>query len=314
MNTLQTIGATLPVILLVLLGILIRKIQLISAEAIRDLKKLVVNITLPLLLFKAFATMVFEPRYVLIVAAIFLACTLVMFLSSKLGFLPGLTSMYSSFLMAGFEAGMLGYAIFGSIFGEASIPHFAVIDLGQVLFVFFILITSLAVLQGRRLTPGQTLLNFLKSPVILGILAGIIANFSGLYRLISGDALASSLTTTVSILGGLTTPLVAIVIGYELQFQKGRMTLPLQTVALRLVVWVGLAIVFNALVIRQWLGLDRNFEAAVMLMAILPAPFVVPFYLRDDHKEEQDYILNVLSIGTVIALIGGAIIRLVYAA
>ena len=312
MNALQTMSATLPVIFLVLLGILIRKVQLISAEAIRDFKKLVVNVTLPLLLFKAFATMVFEARFVLIVASIFLACTLVMFLSSKMGFLPGLSSVYSSFLMAGFEAGMLGYAIFGSIFGDANIPHFAVIDLGQVLFVFFILITRLAVLQGRRLSLAQTLLNFVKSPVIIGIFAGIIANFTGLYRLLAGDALAPSLINTVSILGGLTTPLVAMVIGYELQFQKGRMALPLQTVALRLVVWVGLALLFNALVIRQLMGLDRNFEAAVMLMAILPAPFVVPIYLRDDHKGEQDYILNVLSIGTVVALIGGAIIRLVY--
>jgi malate permease and related proteins len=312
MSTLQTIGATLPVIFLVMLGILIRKVQIISPEAIRDFKKLVVNVTLPLLLFKAFATMVFEARYLLIVAAIFLACTLVMVLSSKLGFLPGLTSTYSSFLMAGFEAGMLGYAIFGSIFGDANIPHFAVIDLGQVLFVFFILITRLAVLQGRRLSLGQTLLNFVKSPVIIGIFTGIIANFSGFYQLLAGDGLASSLIATVNLLGGLTMPLVALVIGYELQFQKGRMAVPLQTVALRLAVWVGLALLFNSLVISQFMGLDRNFEAALMLMAILPAPFVVPFYLKEDHKEEQDYILNVLSIGTVVTLIGSVIIRLVY--
>jgi malate permease and related proteins len=312
MNTLQTFTATLPVIFLVLIGILIHRVQLVGERTIQDFKKLVVNITLPLLLFKAFATMVFEARYLFIVASVFIACTLVMLLSSKLRFIPGLTSMYSSFLMAGFEAGMLGYAIFGSIFGEASIPNFAVIDLGQVIFVFFILITRLEQGQGRQFNLYQTFLNFLKTPVILGILAGVIANFSGVYRILSGWELTFSLLHTADILAGLTLPLVALVIGYELKFQKRRLILPVLTVSLRLLVWGTLAVLFNIFVIRQIMGLDRNFEAAVMLMAILPAPFVVPFYLKSDQAEERDYILNTLSIGTVVALIGSVIIRMVY--
>ena len=312
MNILQTLSATLPVILLVLLGILIRRVRLVQEGTVADFKKLVVNLTLPLLLFKAFATMQFEARYLVIVAIIFAACTLVMFLSTRLKLLPGLSSDYSSFLMAGFEAGMLGYAIFGSIYGEANIPYFAVVDLGQVLFVFFILITRLETHQGRQISLAQTFTTFLKSPVIIGILAGVIANFSGVYTALAGWELTNSVLKTTEILAGLTTPLVALTIGYELRFQKGRLALPLQTVALRLVLWVGLALLFNFLVIRQSLGLDRTFEAAVLLMAILPAPFVVPFYLKAGESEERDYILNTLSLGAIVTLIGSVIIRLMY--
>ncbi len=312
MNILQTLSATLPVILLVLLGILIRRVRLIQKGTVADFKKLVVNLTLPLLLFKAFATMQFEARYLVIVAIIFAACTLVMFLSTRLKFIPGLSSDYSSFLMAGFEAGMLGYAIFGSIYGEGNIPYFAVVDLGQVLFVFFILITRLETHQGRQINLAQTFTTFLKSPVIIGILAGVIANFSGVYTALAGWELTNSVLKTAEILAGLTTPLVALTIGYELRFQKGRLALPLQTVVLRLVLWVGLALLFNFLVIRQSLGLDRTFEAAVLLMAILPAPFVVPFYLKAGESEERDYILNTLSLGTIVTLIGSVIIRLMY--
>jgi malate permease and related proteins len=312
MSLLQTLSTTLPVIFLVGIGLFFRRTQFIKPGSIADFKKLVVNLTLPLVLFKAFSSMQFEPRFLLIVASVFTACTLVMLAASRLPFLPGLTSPYSSYLMAGFEAGMLGYAVFSSTYGEANIPRFAVIDLGQVLFVFFVLVTRLEASQSRRLSAVETLKQFFKTPVIIAILVGILANMSGVYRLLAGWELTASVLNTAEILAGLTLPLVAIVIGYELSFKPGSLVHPLQTVLLRLVVWVALALAFNVLVIRGILGLDPIFEAAVMLMAVLPAPFVIPLYLRQGDSEERDYIINTLSLGTLAALAGVVIIRLLY--
>jgi hypothetical protein len=140
----------------------------------------------------------------------------------------------------------------------------------------------------------------------------MLANLSGLYRLLAGFEPAAGLLTAVAILAGLTTPLVAIVIGYELRFQAGAFAAALQTALLRLALWVGLALAFNALVIRAALGLDWTFEAAVLLMAVLPAPFVVPIYLKGEEREDRDYILNTLSIGTVLALAGSVVVRMLY--
>ncbi len=312
MTLLQTLATTLPVIFLVALGVVFRVIHFVSEATVHDIKSLVVNLTLPLLLFKAFATMQFEARFLLIVACVFGACTVVMLLASRLRFLPGLRPRYASYLMAGFEAGMLGYAVFSATYGVDAIPRFAVIDLGQVLFVFFILVTRLEASQSRRQSAGQTVLQFFKTPVIIGILAGVLANLSGLYRLLSGWELSNSLLHTAEILAGLTTPLVALVIGYELSFKAGALWHPLQTVAMRLLVWVSLALGFNALVIRGVLGLDPIFEAAVMLMAVLPGPFVIPLYLRQGQGEDRDYIVNTLSLGTVAALVGVVVVRAVY--
>jgi malate permease and related proteins len=312
MQIIETISATLPVILLVFTGIILRRIKLITRSTIDDFQRLVVNITLPLLLFKAFATMHFESRYFLLVAVIFTACTIVLFISSKLSFIPGLKNPYASFLMAGFEAGMLGYAMFSAIYGVDNISYFAVIDLGQVLFVFFILITRLEVFQGRDIGLARTLMNFFKTPVILGILAGGLVNAMGIYKVLETQALTGSILRTAEILAGMTTPLVAIVIGYGLKFRTKGISEPVKTVSLRLILWVVLALAFNYLIIRQLLGLDRMFEAAVLIMAILPAPFVVPFYLPSENDDSKEYILNALSLGTVVALFASVIVRLMY--
>jgi len=312
MNYLETFSSTLPIIFLVIAGIVFRITGFVQEGTIQDFKKLVVGFSLPLLLFKAFSTMRFELHYLIIVATIFTACVVVMLISMKMQFFPGLSSRYSSFLMVGFEAGMLGYAMFSSIYGSENISYFAVIDLGQVLFVFFVLITRLEFQQSRRLSPGQTLVKFLQTPVILGIIAGILANLTGFYLFLTRWPVTNSLLATAEIFASLTTPLVAIFIGYELRLRMSGIWLPLQTVLLRLVVWVGLAVGFNLLVIRQMLHLDPMFEAAVLLMAVLPAPFVIPLYLRAGDEKDREYILNTLSLGTIAALIGGVLVRIIY--
>ena len=113
-------------------------------------------------------------------------------------------------------------------------------------------------------------------------------------------------------ISGLTATLVALVIGYELNFQIKGLPNALQTCGIRLATWVLLAAGLNFFILRGVLGLDRTFEAAVMIMAVLPAPFVIPLYLQEGEQVEQEAILNVLSLGIVIALLGSMIVKLLY--
>jgi predicted permease len=127
-----------------------------------------------------------------------------------------------------------------------------------------VLITRLEVYQGREIDLKHTLVTFLKTPVIIGILAGGLTNVFGLYTIMEGQPITNSIMRTAEILAGMTTPLVAIVIGFGLRFRKGSLIEPAKTVILRSVLWIILALIFNALVIRQLMGLDRLFEAAVL--------------------------------------------------
>jgi predicted permease len=312
MSILQTLSTTLPVILIVATGLLLRRIGLVRPESINDLKKLVVNLTLPLLLFKAFATMQFETRYLLIIGGVFGACLGVMLLVGQLKRVPGLGSRYAPFLMTGFEAGMLGYALFSAIYGEANIPKFAVIDLGQVLFVFLILIPRLAIGQGQKPSLSQTLIGIVKTPVIVAIVLGMTVNLFRLYPILAGQPLTYSVLKAAEMLAGLTASLVALIIGFELNFQPGSLVKALQLCLIRLVTWVLLALAFNTFIVQGMLGLDSTFAAAVMIMAILPAPFVIPLYLREGEPMEKAVILNVLSLGILFALAGSMVVKLLY--
>jgi malate permease and related proteins len=198
------------------------------------------------------------------------------------------------------------------VFGQAQIPAFALVDLGQVLFVFFILLPALENLQGGKSTWKEVFLNFIKTPVILAILIGILLNLTGAYSLISNGFVFQWIWKAFELLAGLTSPLVAIVIGAELFFKRNSIKPALLTVGLRLMVWLPLAFLFNHFIISGLLHLDQTYEAAVLLMSILPAPFVVPIYLTEDDSNQRDMILSTLSIGTLISLLGAVVVRLFY--
>ncbi len=300
---LNALFKVIPVLLLLLLGFFLGRRDFFSPATRQQLKNLIVNIALPSALFLAFSQVQLEWRYLWIIGIIFSACWLVMSLSRRGLALTSRKSDYFPFLMTGFEAGMLGYAIFSAVYGADQIYKFGVIDLGQVTFVFFILVPALRKQSSEKQTFSQVLLSFLKTPVILAILAGILFNRTGLYQAFSEYPLYQSLHTVLQQLANLTTPLVALVIGSEIRVDRARITRPLRTSLLRLLVWVSAALLLNALVIDRLLGLDRVFQAAVLTMAILPPPFVIPLFVQNASPDDQAYIVNTLSLFTLITLI-----------
>jgi hypothetical protein len=215
---------------------------------------------------------------------------------------------------------MIGYALYTAIFGAENLYRFAVVDLGQVLFVFFVLAPVVMRWASGQAPPlSETAAAFVRTPVIIAIVAGVAGSLLGLAEPIESNAISNAGLETLALLAAVTTPAIAIVIGYSTAFSAGSMSDPARTLAVRLPIWIGLAIVFNWLVIDQLLGLDRLFQAAVMTMAVLPPPFVVPLYMarargRDVSDDpDHDYLANTLSLATIVTLVLITIVGVVYA-
>lgn len=300
---LSALAKVVPVLLLILLGVALRRLHFVRPETMDDLRKLVVNVTLPAALFLAFSQVTVEPQYLLIAVIMAGACMVALLLGRVLNRPLGINSPYMPSLLTGFEAGMMGYAIYAAVYGQDNIYKFGIVDLGQVLFVFFILVPGL-----ERLTTGQkpfreTVLGFLKTPVILAILGGLIVKQLGLASLAAGNPLGNSVLETLRLLGGMTTPLVALVIGYGLQLRAGALGKPARTIAARLLVWVPFGLVLAFVIVGRLLQLDAEFQAAVMTMVILPPPFVIPLFMRGAGEDDVNYVINSLTLATLVTLV-----------
>ena len=310
---LSALAKVLPIVLLILLGVGLRRINFLQLSTIQDFKRLIVNVTLPAALFLAFARVTVELRYLLIVVTVFMACLLVLLLGRRLGPWLGVRSPYFPSLITGFEAGMLGYAIYGAVYGAENLYKFGIIDLGQVLFVFFILVPGLErMTAGAKPSFSATLVSFLKTPVILAILGGLLFKSVGLTDLFTASPMLNSVLEAAALVGGMTTPLVALVIGYELAFRPGAMRGPVVTATARLVIWVSAGVLFTWLVVGRMLQLDTAFQAAVLTMVLLPGPFVIPMFMQGDDEADANYVVNTLTIGTLVTLFAYALVPVIF--
>lgn len=181
-----------------------------------------------------------------------------------------------------------------------------------MIFVFFVLVGALERQSSAAKPLRETLLAFLKTPVIIGILAGIAANQIGLMALLNSSPITAGVLRTVELVAGLTTSLIALIIGYEMQLQKDQLREPLKTIGLRLLFWLPIGLLISVVLIDRLLQLDRDFQAAVMTMIILRPPFVIPLFIPEVDNSNRTYVVNMLSLATVVTLFAFAIVTVIY--
>ncbi|MCX7709470.1 MAG: permease [Clostridia bacterium] len=310
-DTVVIVSKVLPVILLIILGNVFRKSRFIRQSTIDELKKIIVNISLPALLFMAFAGTSFEGRYGLIFLSVFLVCGLMLLLGTIFKSFLNSNNRYLPSLFSGFETGMMGYSLFVAVYGAANMYKLALIDLGQVTFVFFILVTYLQKINGKSSTINQIVLSFLKSPVILAILSGILVGSLGLLDAVEAYPLSNSILETLKLLSNLTVPVICVVIGYELHIDPQNLGRPLLTALIRVLLLLGIAFLISELLIERIMHLDHTFKIALYTMFLLPPPFVIPIFMEAQEVENKRFILNTISIHIVLSLAAFLVLILV---
>ena len=312
MILLEAISKVLPVILLFVLGIVLRRRKAIQPGTVADLKMIVVNFGLPSLLFLAFSRVTLEGRFFILTLTITVLGILVLWLSGLLRRLLRIRSPYFQALLPGFEGGMIGYGIYSAAYGSSNLYKLGVMDFGQAIFFFGFMLPFLERLRNRSRSLAESLRAFISSPPLLAILFGIAINLSGVMPALDGWPLSSGVLKTLEIIGNLTLPLIGIVIGYEIQLSWKQLPLPALTSLLRMILWVGVALLLNTFLLDGLLHLDRGFQAALMTLLILPPSFITLLYLPEGDAETQAYVVNTLSLSTLLTLILFPLVTLVY--
>ena len=304
MEVLKTI---LPVVVMLAIGMLARRKKLIAREGVDAMKSVVVNITLPAVLLNAFATTRYTLMDVVIPLMMFAVCVAAWALGKAAGKLLRMPSRFVPFLTTGFEAGMLGYALFNMLYGADRTAEFARIDLGQVLFVFTAYKVLLG-LEGReRADAGRLLKEMALSPIIIAIAAGVLLGATGLYRAMVPSGAAEVLSACADFVAAPTSAIILLAIGYDLVLGDIPWLNTLKVVGVRFVIMMLLRLALVA--VLGWLWPDAGLGAAVNVMFILPPPFVLPVFA--DDADQRVYVSSALSVSTLVAIVGFGVLAAV---
>ena len=311
MSVLEVIYKILPLIITIILGYFLSRRGYLNDGYIEAFKKIVVNITLPAGLLVAFASIDFELKFVLVFAAVFVSCTLMLLIGKLIAKPLGIKSPYFPYLLTGFEAGMLGYALYGGIYGLDKLSEFGIVDIGQVLFVFLVTVPMVSHM-GKENNSGffkQSLKTAVKSPVIWSIFLGLILSIAGIGGLAKTQAY-SSVKGIFDFISAPTPFLICLVIGSGLNFSFAKMKTESLTAVLKVAISIAFAAIVTFLILKP-LGLSGMLTVPLFSMFVLPGPFIIPVFMDPKNRSEVEYVSNTLSIGTLLGLVGFIVISFI---
>lgn len=293
----------IPIILLILLGYIIRVKSLLKEETMHGIKKLVLDISLPAILFSTFLNMHFEKGYFLVIFISFaMLCTffLLGFLINKI---KPLYHPMNPFISSAFCFGLLGIPLFGTVFGVENLGKISILGVGNELFCWLVYYNTLEFRFNDKKFSIHIIKELFKSPLLISIFVGILFNLLGLANLFKSNALLIGVYTTIQYIANLGTPLILLIIGFTLKFNKEYTKKSIIFVISRTIVILSVGYLVKFLIIDRLISNDTLFNYAYFTFLILPLPFSLPIFASKHCKEYEELVNNTVVLSTILCII-----------
>ena len=265
---LYSVNITLPIILVVLLGYLLRKKGLIDGAFVNIGNMLCFKVAFPLLLFQDLASVDLTKEFHL---PFLLYCGAVTTVSFAIVWLLARKCIQDkreigAFVQGSFRgsAALMGIALIQSIYGSAAAAPFMIIGAVPLYNIYSVIVLTVEgnrkdVSMKKRM--GEVVLQVLKNPLIIGILLGMLASLLKL-------DFPAGIEGTIDSLASLATPLALLVLGAGFEGKKAVAKLPLT-------LWASsIKLVFQGLIffpLAVFLGFSPPQLVAIAIMLVSPS-------------------------------------------
>lgn len=267
-NFIYSINVTLPIFLVMVIGYALKQIGILNDDFVTVANRFNFKVTLPFMLFRDISGVdiraVFDLKYILFCAIVSTVCFWLIWGGVKL-FLKD-KSMRGAFVQASFRssAAVMGLAFIENIYGTSAMGPLMIVGAVPLYNIFSVIVLTFegehAAEENRWEKVKQSVVNIIKNPIILGILAGLAAGLAGI-------EFPVIINKTVNSVAQLATPLALVTIGAGFQ---GRAALAKMkpTLAASLIKLVIQPLLF--LPAAAWMGFDGEKMIAVLIMLAAP--------------------------------------------
>jgi len=293
----------IPVFGIIGLGVLLRRKSILTREIIDGMKQLIVKLGLPALFFLSFLKMEIQAAYLWLFITMFLYCLLLFFIGKFLTKTPVAHDHLNPFFFTGFEFGMVGIALFTSLFGADQLYHIALIGLGHELFIWFVYAPLLQAKERGAVQIQQILKSFFTNPIIIAIITALLLNLSGAYELMKGSDTYLQIEEMITMVGNLTSPLILLALGAQLTFANIQWKPSLKLIFSRLAVVTVSGIALILFVERVLFTLHPLMFYGFITFLLLPPPYIIPVFLGKRHEHEASFYNRTLILYTAAVLV-----------
>lgn len=289
----EAIVKIIPILLLITFGKLMRSKNWIDSQTADTLKSGIIRIGLPIVLFLTFKDMTLEKEFLFLSLISFFMLTVFYVIGSLVNRIAKINNPALPFLATGFSFGLLGVPLFGGVYGIDHLSELSILGIGNEFFLWFLYITLLRHHFGKESFSIKAISGFLRSPLIIAILTGLLLNLSGLHRYFDQLIILKGLNRTLESLATMTTPLMLIIIGYGIKLEKPSLVVAARLLLIRLIIVFALGYMVKLLVIDPFLHPDSTiFNLAFFTFLILPPPFSLAIFMGEYCSEDETTIVN----------------------
>ncbi|MBQ7434140.1 MAG: AEC family transporter [Lachnospiraceae bacterium] len=295
-NLIFSLNATVPIFLMMVAGMLFRKIGIFTKEVTAKMNKFVFTIALPALLFQDISGAdfydVWDSRYVLFCFVVTLGCILFV---CALSTLLKNKRVQGEFVQAAYRssAAILGMAFVQNIYGNSGMAPLMII--GTVPLYNIMAVIVLSVMKPERKPLDKQLIlttckDIITNPILLGIAAGLLWSLSGLHQPVI-------LQKTVKNLAVLATPLGLMAMGASFDFKAAFASFRLAAVCCFFKL-IGFAAVF--LPVAAWMGF-RNEKLIAILVMLGSATTVSSFVMAKNMGHDGTLSASAVMLSTLLS-------------
>lgn len=302
----DVIKTVLPVLVMMAIGMFCKSRKLITKSCIDGMKFLVVNIMLPVAVFHGLSTASFTKASVSSIGLMLF----IMIVTFLLGFalrplVDAPYNRYLPFFTCAYEGGMIAYPLYTSLVGMENLSVIAMIDISGLLFTFAIFSNVLKQMEsGEKANVKKVLINSFKTPGFDATVLGVVMSLTGIMNRFLETAAGDIYVDAKDMIVKAMTPMVLIVVGYEIEFSKEVMRPVLKSVVVRAVLQLAfglLAVMF----LHNVIGSDRLLDIAVIMYMMVPASFSVQTFMKNEYAGK--FISSSNSMYIILTIIGYAI-------
>ena len=261
-NLIFSLNATIPIFLMMLLGMLFRKLGWMDEVFAVKMNKFVFLVPLPVLLFEQLATVDFSEVWdIKFILFCFVVTAISITISTLISLLWKDRSIKGEFIQATYRssAALLGIAFIQNIYGTVGMAPLMIIGSVPLYNVMAVIVLSFFHPERKAIDKAvwiKTLKGIVTNPIIIGIVAGLIWSACKI-------PMPVILNKTVTSIGGMSTPMGLMAMGATFDFRKalGKIKPAVTATIMKLIVFVA---IFLPIAVK--LGFRQEELIAILVM------------------------------------------------
>lgn len=287
-----------PIFIAIFLGILAKKRNMMSAEAVNGLQQYAMKFGLPCMLFNSCLRSNLGAEAVtsmaMVLPLVLISCCWAFWARKKKYIYHNLPMFFSAQ-----ESGMLGMPLYMALFGVGEAYRVGVLDMAQSLVVIPVIAILMAD-AGENPSVGSIVKKVFKSPLLIMSILGLVLNLTGAVGALEAAGIDGLITETTGFLAQPVSAVILFSVGYNFSLKGESLRQIVKISVIHFCVFAAFCSIMQGILFLLP-SVDEKTRWAILIFCTLPPSYLSPGLGRS----EEDYKVasGICSLLTVVSIL-----------